>query len=188
MSLKALIAAQNDIEYNPCCFELLGIDVIIDSDFKVWLLEINTSPSLARDTLLDDLIKQKMIDDTIALLDPVDYDRRRLFEVLEKRVSTDFDKSSGALNTNTKKQMNRDLTYILHGKLPRKYGEMPKNMGEYERMAPSEASERYLKLIGGQKMFGSVMKLSHRAELNHPSDKKTVQKRQTAQVKRITNY
>lgn len=61
--------------------------------------------------------------------------------------------------------MNRDLSYILHSKVPRKYGEMPKKMGRYHRIAPSEASERYLKLIGGQKMFGSVMKVSHKPDI-----------------------
>ena len=61
--------------------------------------------------------------------------------------------------------MNRDLTYILNGKVPRKYGEMPEKMGDYQRIAPSEASERYLKLIGGQKMFGSVMKVSHKPDI-----------------------
>ena len=55
--LKAMVAAQNDISYNPSCFELYGFDVIFDTDFKVWLLEINSSPSLSRDTLLDDMIK-----------------------------------------------------------------------------------------------------------------------------------
>ena len=58
--------------------------------------------------------------------------------------------------------MNKDLTYILHGQVPRAYGDMPRNMGNYERMAPSESSENYLKLIGGQKMFGSQMKVSEK--------------------------
>jgi len=35
-------------------------------------------------------------------------------------------------------------------------------MGGYQRIAPGEQSDRYLKLIGGQKMFGSVMKISHK--------------------------
>lgn len=83
------------------------------------------------------------------MLDPVDYDRKRLFEVLDRRCHEDFQKGSGSLNTQNKRQMNRDLTYILHGKLPRKFGEMPTYMGDYERIAPSDASERYLKLIGG---------------------------------------
>jgi len=144
-----MVACQNDMQYNPSCFEVYGFDVIIDQDFKVWLLEINSSPSLARDTLLDDLIKQKMIDDTISLLDPVDFDRKRLFEVLERRVHDDFSKSSGSLNTHTKRQMNRDLTYILNGKVPRPYGELPKKIGNFHRIAPSEKSERYLKLVGG---------------------------------------
>lgn len=127
--LKAMVCAQNDIQYNPSCFEVYGFDIIIDQDFKCWLLEINSSPSLSRDTLLDDLIKQKMIDDTIALLDPIDFDRKRLFEVLERRVHEDFSKSSGSMNNHTKRQMNRDLSYILHGKVPRKFGEMPQKMG-----------------------------------------------------------
>jgi len=67
-----------------------------------------------------------MIDDTISLLDPVDFDRKRLFEVLERRVHEDFNKSTNGLNDHTKRLMNRDLTYILHEKMPRKYGEMPR--------------------------------------------------------------
>lgn len=76
------------------------------------------------------------------------------------------------MNNHTKRQMNKDLSYILHDRVPRMYGEMPKNLGNYERIAPSENSEKYLKLIGGQKMFGSVMKLSHKQENNHPVSKK----------------
>lgn len=57
VTIKAMVAAQNDIQYNPSCFEVYGFDMIIDQDFKMWLLEINSSPSLSRDTLLDDLIK-----------------------------------------------------------------------------------------------------------------------------------
>ena len=44
-----------------------------------------------------------MIDDSIDLLDPIDYDRKRLFEVLERRIYEDFNKSSGVLNTHSKR-------------------------------------------------------------------------------------
>jgi hypothetical protein len=40
--------------------------------------------------MLDDDVKQKMIDDTISLLDPIDFDRKRLFEVLDRRLHEDF--------------------------------------------------------------------------------------------------
>ena len=42
---------------------------------------------------------------------------------------------------------------------------MPKCMGNFERIAPTEQSEELIKLIGGQKMFGSTVKLSERIKL-----------------------
>ena len=126
--------------FNPSCFELFGFDILIDSDFKCWLIEINSSPSLARDTLLDDMIKQKLIDDIIELVDPVDFDRKRLFEVLERRINEDF-KQSTTSNAFSKRLMNRDLTYILSGQVPRKFGEMPQKLGNFERIAPSNACD-----------------------------------------------
>ena len=39
---------------------------------------------------------------------------------------------------------------------------MPRNMGNYEKLAPNEQSEQYMKYIGGQKMFGSTMKVSEK--------------------------
>ncbi|CDW88353.1 tubulin-tyrosine ligase family protein [Stylonychia lemnae] len=161
--LKSMVACQNDIQFNPCCFELFGFDILIDQDMKCWLIEINSSPSLARETLLDDMIKQRLIDDIIDLVDPIDFDRKRLFEVLERRINEDF-KQSTTSNAYSKRLMNRDLTYILNGQVPRKYGEMPKIMGNFERIAPSPQSEQYMKLIGGQKMFGSMMKMQGESE------------------------
>jgi hypothetical protein len=58
--------------------------------------------------------------------------------------------------------MNRDLTYILNGQLPRAYGEMPSMLGNYEMIAPSAETDGFLKLIGGEKMFGSTMKISEK--------------------------
>jgi hypothetical protein len=45
--------------------------------------------------------------------------------------------------------MNRDLTYILNGQMPRGYGEMPKMMGNFEIIVPTPSSEECMKLIGG---------------------------------------
>lgn len=85
-----MVACQNDIQYNPCSFELFGYDIMIDTDMKCWLIEINSSPSLARETLLDDMVKQRLVDEILDLVNPVDFDRKRLFEVLERRINEDF--------------------------------------------------------------------------------------------------
>ncbi|XP_047677194.1 tubulin polyglutamylase TTLL5 isoform X2 [Tachysurus fulvidraco] len=50
------------------CFELYGFDVLIDSNLKPWLLEVNLSPSLACDTPLDLKIKASMISDMFSLV------------------------------------------------------------------------------------------------------------------------
>jgi len=50
----------------PCrSFELLGLDVMIDSDHKPWLIEINCLPSFATDSPLDENIKKRAVEQTL---------------------------------------------------------------------------------------------------------------------------
>ena len=50
------------------CFEVLGFDVLIDSNAKPWLLEVNQAPSFATDSDLDYDVKSSVISDTFQLL------------------------------------------------------------------------------------------------------------------------
>ena len=51
-----------------CCFELFGFDVIVDSNLKPWLLEVNSSPALAIEGTVDQQVKPDLIKDIIGLL------------------------------------------------------------------------------------------------------------------------
>ena len=53
---------------NPNCFELLGFDILVDENFKPWLLEVNLSPSLNTDTHLDFKVKGNLIADLFTLV------------------------------------------------------------------------------------------------------------------------
>lgn len=74
--IKALIAGEHPVitgmkwncSYWTNCFELFGFDILLDSDLKPWLLEINLSPSLACESPLDTMIKTKLISDTFNLV------------------------------------------------------------------------------------------------------------------------
>ena len=46
----------------------MGIDVLIDEHCKPWLIEVNQSPSFKADSGLDKRIKEKLIADTLTLL------------------------------------------------------------------------------------------------------------------------
>jgi len=50
------------------CFELLGFDVILDSQMKPILLEVNHAPSFATDSPLDYEVKKKLFVDMFKLI------------------------------------------------------------------------------------------------------------------------
>lgn len=59
------------------CFEILGFDVLIDSDLKPWLLEVNLSPSLATDSPLDMTIKSNLVTDVFNVIGMKKFDRKK---------------------------------------------------------------------------------------------------------------
>jgi hypothetical protein len=63
--------------YRTNCFEVFGFDILVDSDLKPWLVEVNLSPSLACDSPLDLIIKTNLISDTLNLTKVCRFDRRK---------------------------------------------------------------------------------------------------------------
>lgn len=62
-----LCTAQHEEDDGFRCFELLGLDVMLDWKLRPWLIEANHSPSFTTDTALDLQIKEALIEDTLAL-------------------------------------------------------------------------------------------------------------------------
>ena len=85
MIIKGIICTEHNVYQNTKklvnhrnnCFELFGFDVLIDSDLKPWLLEVNLSPALSTDSPIDHYIKSNLIADTFTMIGIRAYDKRR---------------------------------------------------------------------------------------------------------------
>ena len=67
-------------------------------------------------------------------------------ELMERQDATEGDKRA------LKEKLEKDLSDILMGKIPRQYGELPEVMGNYQRLAPgTQYFDQLMKVVG--KMF-----------------------------------
>ena len=71
-------SCQPDDYDNSMCFQILGFDIMIDRNFKPWLIEVNQSPSFATDSPLDYEVKKQVLRDAFRLLN-VNQERRQKF-------------------------------------------------------------------------------------------------------------
>ncbi|KAL5475649.1 hypothetical protein EMCRGX_G025491 [Ephydatia muelleri] len=68
--VHSLKAVQNVMLSDRHCFECYGYDILIDSNLKPWLLEVNASPSLTSTTPSDRVLKATLISDVINIALP----------------------------------------------------------------------------------------------------------------------
>lgn len=66
--VHSLKAVQNVMSSDRHCFECYGYDIIIDTELKPWLIEVNASPSMAYTTHGDRVMKASLISDVINIV------------------------------------------------------------------------------------------------------------------------
>ena len=62
------------------CFEIFGLDVLLDERLRAWLIEANTSPSLGTVCAVDRAVKEPMLASLLHMAGIVPYHRTRLQE------------------------------------------------------------------------------------------------------------
>lgn len=57
---------------NECCFEIYGFDYMVDEKGGLWLIEVNTNPSLQTNSKMLQKMVPRMLDDAFKMvLDPI---------------------------------------------------------------------------------------------------------------------
>jgi hypothetical protein len=79
--------------------------VLIDSDLKPWVLEVNLSPSLKTDSPLDHTIKSTLITDTLNLLQIKKFERKKIENMNSLRI-----KFRGFYNNSQEKSHKNSIT------------------------------------------------------------------------------
>jgi hypothetical protein len=150
--VKSLACVEDHIDSSVSSFELFGYDVLIDTDLKPWIIEVNASPALACGTPLDHTIKPVLIKDVIQLVNPLPYDRQDMLQLLVKRLKTgSWDGTKPAKKTGERRKFvpaTQEVTTnpatwaalqkVLGHVLPREYGQLPAQLGHFQPIAPSE--------------------------------------------------
>ncbi|OMJ67162.1 hypothetical protein SteCoe_35753 [Stentor coeruleus] len=145
-SLRNLSVKRNN------CFDLFGFDVLIDSNLKPWLLEVNLSPSMATDSPLDLHIKSNLISDTFNLIGVRAFDRKK--ETVNK-VKARIKARQIQLARDRKKIGDQSFSFIKESNQGKSEEIIKEALEEYERRGnflriyPSKGCDHYERFFSG---------------------------------------
>lgn len=71
-------------EKRTCGFELYGFDILVDSQLKPWLMEVNVCPSLSSSSPMDRKIKHTLLTDILNLIG-IEYNSKKNLEKIKKK-------------------------------------------------------------------------------------------------------
>ena len=100
-----------------------------------------------------------MVKDTIGLLDVAPFNREAIPKIIQRRLKDAKNKVYGSKND---PYLEKDLREILGDYVPRKFGEIPKYMGNYEILCP------------GTKMYANVLKMKSKIIKEDPNLSKSL--------------
>jgi tubulin monoglycylase TTLL3/8 len=66
--INTLESVQDNFECKKGCFELFGYDLMIDEDFQMWLIEVNSSPAMDYSTDITTRLVKMVMEDTIKVV------------------------------------------------------------------------------------------------------------------------
>lgn len=69
--INCLESVQDMFECKKGCFELFGFDLMVDEDFQMWLIEVNSSPAMDYSTQVTERLVKMVLEDTVKVV--VDY-------------------------------------------------------------------------------------------------------------------
>jgi len=81
MVIKSLQSVQDMMESRKSSFELFGYDFLVDGDYKPWLIEINSSPSMEYSTSITERLVQSVLDDTVKVI--IDYPKAKIKKTVD---------------------------------------------------------------------------------------------------------
>lgn len=170
--LKAFISAEASVacfsrvhltaKHN--CFELFGLDILIDEDLKPWLLEVNISPSLNVPSPLDLGVKGRLIRDvfnlvgyrippTLMTLDsrsnqrPLNArEKQKQAKFMYQKDSGDFDQES-ILDCLTPD----DLRVLIQ------YEDELANLGDFQRIFPTLQTRKYFRYFEAPRYYNLLL-------------------------------
>ncbi|CAD8062339.1 unnamed protein product [Paramecium primaurelia] len=140
---------QHNVDGIEQCFELFGFDILLDSNLKPWLLEVNHTPSFSTDTPLDKIIKKNLILDTLILLDIRNKPKKNYLD--QKRAPT-FQRPQKLSQDEKEKQINQFTIFEnkhLNGYI-RVYPD--ENLQYYEQFMPPKQKEKEQTIIIQQQL------------------------------------